>query len=570
MGFREVALGLKEDDKVAEAVAAHGSTAALLQGGANAALRYHRSAALAAYLARRIEEAFAETQFPSTTLDVALTLITNVDYRLVPLFLQALRAGDAAVVNAFERIAATDDEGERKRLLYEAARARFSSSAQGGVAGEVVFVPRLEAVFSGSESGLTIYLDDPAWRPALLALLEDVSARLGDFIEQQFDLPGLNTVVRHGVVKKWFAPGGLAVVSKRENPHKPGRFRVEQSNYEAVLSRMDGRSRGQVRVGRAGEGHVLLTVARPFAVIHDGYSGRRYALSDWHEGTPLEDLLLDEGAAEMRPFHLAHYRWLLDALYDRGIMWGDMSPRNIVVRYEGRDIVYHILDFEKTRVLDGPATVAERIAHCREYNCVEELGNVCTPREVGECFRGYCDWEGWELESAEAVPFAPRPKLADLLAGRGLRRATLGTYNRLDLEVMSVRAPTDDPATGQRLFPAHLNHKVENYLRGTDYKDFAEHDRKTTEILSAARRHGCFDAAVKVLTQATGRVENALLKAEFDGLLQQPPAYFLMPPRRVTDALVQTIDTLYQSREHAEDFTRLCERLNSDRSTGLE
>jgi hypothetical protein len=563
---------MKEHDNVAEAVTAHDSLAALLGGEANASLRYHRSEALAAYLARRIEEAVTEEQCPATATDVVRTLIADVDYRLVARFLRALRAGDAAVVDTFERIAASEDAVERKRLLYEVARADFSPAASaGGVADDVVFVTRLEALFSRSEPGLFIYLDDPEWRSPLRALLNDVGARLGDFIERQLDLPGLNTVVRHGVVKKWFSADGTEVVSKRENPHKPGCFRIEQSNYEAVLSRMGGQSKGQVLLDETdGGGSVWLRVVRPFAVIRDGYSGRRYALSVWDDGTPLEDLLLDKDDADMRPVHLAHYRRLLDALYDRGIMWGDMSPRNIIVRREGRDIVYHILDFEKTRVLDGPATTAERIAHCREYNCVEELGNVCTPREVGECFRVYCEWESWGLESEEALSFAPRPKVADLLAGRGLQHATLGTYNRVDLEVMSVRAPTNDSATGRRSFPAHLNHKIENYLRGTDYKDFADHDRKTTEILIAAKRHGCFDAAAQVLTQATGRVENALLKAEFDGLLQEPAAYFVMPPRRVTDALVQTIDMLYQSRERAEDFTRLCARLNSDRSTGLE
>src|SRR5205823_4807118 len=112
--------------------------------------------------------------------------------------------------------------------------------------------------------------------------------------------------------------------------------------------------------------------------------------------------------------------------------------------------------------------------------------------------------------------------------------------------------------------PAHLNHQIENYLRGTDYKDFADHDRKATEILIAASRHGGFDAAVRVLRQATGRVEHALLKAEFDGLLGEARAYTTTPPRQVTDALVQTIDTLYQSRERVEEGARLCERLDSD------
>lgn len=561
-------MGIRQHNNTAGGAFAPGQLADLLKGEANASFRYHRSEVLAAYLARRVEGTAADEATPAAALEVARVLIDQVDYRLVGWFLQALRAGDAAVVNTFERIATAGTVGERNRLLYEVARARFNATAGGTDTGEVVFVPRLEDIFSGTGAGLSIYLDDPAWHAPLLALLNDVGVRLGEFVEQQLDLPGLNTVVRHGIVKKWFAPSGRAVVSKRENQHKPGRFRVEQSNYELVLSRMGGGSRGHVLLCQAADGgNVWLIVVRPFAVIHNGHSGWRYALSAWDDGTPLEELMLDEDDAGMRPTYLDHYRRMLDALYDRGIMWGDMSPRNVVVRREGRDIIYHILDFEKTLVSDGPAITAERVKHCIESNCIEELGNVCTLQEVSECFRGYCEWEGREVESEEALSFVPRPKMADLLAGRGLRHMTLDVYSRLHLEVMSVRAPFTDPTTGERYFPAHLNHKIENYLRGTNYRDFADHDRKTTEVLIAARRHDCFHAAVRVLTQATSRVEDALLEEEFDGLLQHTPAQLKPRTRHVTDALVQTIAMLFQARERAEDLARLCEQLYADAST---
>ena len=534
----------------------------MLEEGANGVLRYQRSAALVVYLAQRIEEALTDVKVPTMALRAVHALITQFDYRLVGDYLRVLRSDDAPAINNFTQLITTNSPAERNRLLYEIARTRFTQTVSLGDGRSVVLVPQLEDVFSRTGHGLFVYRNDHSMQSQLNSMIRDIDGRLGDFIEQQYDLPGLNNVVRFGVVKSWFLPGGTTVVSKRENVDKPGRFQIEQFNYEAVLSRMGRRSEGRVCLARTAEGDsVWLMVVRPFAIISDGYSGRRYALSVWDSGASLEDLLMDQHESVMRPVYLTHYRQLLDALYDRGILWGDISPRNVVVRREGRDLVYHILDFEKTLVLDGPATTAQRITHCQEQNCVEELANVCTQSEVEECFKGYYAFEGRDPESDAALSFVPRPKLGDILRGRGLHQTTLGTYNQVDLEVTSVRVPDTDPATGQRRFPAHLNHKIENYLRGMKYKDFVDHDRKTTEVLIAAKHQGCYYEVINVLSKATDRVEIALLKAEFDGLLEDPPTYCVMPPRHVTDELVHTIDRLYQSREHANDFACLCDHL---------
>src|SRR5215213_11211101 len=86
-------------------------------------------------------------------------------------------------------------------------------------------------------------------------------------------------------------------------------------------------------------------------------------------------------------------------------------------------------------------------------------------------------------------------------------RSTLFPYTTLfrslDLEVMSVRAPDTDPATGRCRFPSHLNFKIEHYLSCADRRDASDFDRKTTEVLIAAKRHACFDDAVAALTAAT-------------------------------------------------------------------
>jgi hypothetical protein len=558
---------------------ANNSLALLLESGANASLRYLHNEMLIAYLAQRIEEAIAQDTNPVRVLEVVPNFITSFDYRLVAGYLWALRVGETAVVNAFEQISAAESMTDKKKLLYKVAQARFSCTTPPGVDGNIVFVSQLEEVFSRLERGLIIYLSDQTVQSSLVTLLDEVAARLSDFIEQQYDLPSTNALVRQGVVKTWVLPDGVTVVSKRENPHKPGWFHAEQFNCKTMLSRMEGQSQDQLLLGRMSDGGVWLKIVRPFAVIRDGYSGQYYALSAWVEGTTLEDLLLNEGNAAMRRVHLTHYRWMLDALYDRGILWGGLAPRNILVQQVGQDLVYHILDFEKMRVLDGPANIAERIVHCREWPCVEELTVICTPTEVEECFRDYFTPATWDLDSRIALPFAPRQEIAALLRGRGLHDITLGAYNQADLELLNVRAQHVDPRTGRRRFPGHLNYKIEHYLSCTDiehylncagYGDADDYDRKVTEILVSANHHGCFIPVVDVLAQATDRFENACMKGEFEGILEGPSMCRWAPPLYAVDALVHVVDLLYHARECVEDFRHLCDCLILDWRTGLE
>jgi hypothetical protein len=547
-------------------ISAHCSLVALLQSGANASLRYHHDETLTDYLAQQIEEAITEHRNPARVREVVQSLIANLDYRLVADYLHALRADDAPLVNAFENLVSVNSVREMNRLLYDLARLRFSSTSPPSGDGNSVFVGELKELFSRCESGLIIYLGDRALQSPLAALLNSIGPRLGSYIEQQYDLPSRNALVRQGVVKKWVLPDGTAIVSKRDNHHKPGRFKTEQLNCEAILKKLFEPFHDRLLLGRTDTGAgIWLRVIRPFAIMRDGYSEHYYALSVWTKGDSLEELLLDEDHQATRRAYLTHYRWMFDALYDRGVLWGDMSPRNIIVEHDGQDIIYHILDFEKTRIIAGPATTAERIAHCRGQICVEELGVVCPPAEVEECFRGYFAPAAWDLASDAGLSFAQRPEVASILRGRGLRDVTLGLYNQTDLEIRSVRTPDTHPATGQRRFPGHLNFKIEHYLSCANYDDASDYDRQTTEILIAAKRHGCFDAIVDVLTQDTDDAEGEFIKAEFGGILDSPSVSRVMPPKNAVDNLVHTINALNESRERADDFRSLCRCLSLNR-----
>lgn len=534
------------------------SFATLLQAGANPSLRYHDDELLYAYLAGRLKQSIATLPYPEQVTRVVQSLIADIDYRFAAEYLHAMHTGDAQVSEAFERLVSNCSVRERNLLLYDIARVRFSQTSTLDRAGPVLFVEHLEEVFSRSESGLIVYLSEEKFKPVLRTLLDDVGTAVGSFIEQQHDLPSRLALVRSGIVKKWGLPNGKTIVSKRENPHKPGRFRNEQFIYETLRWLQVPLLLGRTATG----GGVWLKLSPPFAIIRDEIAGHYYALSPWTDGIMLEELLIHEDDPAKRRDYLTHYRWLFDALCDRGVQWGDMSPRNILVEQTGEEIVYNIFDFEKSQVLAGSASTADRIVQCRGQICVEELGIICTPQEVEECFEGYFEPKAWELESDAVLPFAQRPEVASVLVGRGVSEPPLGLYNRTDLEIRSVRRPDVDPLTDRDRFPGQLNFKIEHYLSCGNYDDAGDYDRKTTEVLIAAKRHGCFDAVVDVLTRLTNWVEGAFVQAEFESLIKAGRVSLVIPSEEAIGSLVRTIDTLYESRESPDDFLTSCDLLS--------
>lgn len=524
----------------------------------NPSLRYHRNAALLADLALNILERIKGNGNPEHILTIIHGLIKNRDYRLVADYLYARRTNKKEILNIFERLIATDNPMEINRMRYQLAFARFLSAVPCPGKANISMVSHLDDVLSESLQGTAVYLSDSSMESPLIALLNDVGVELGIFIEQQYNFPGLNALIRQGVVRTWVLPDGKAIVSKRDNPQKPGRFRKEQFNYKAILSRMDGNT--TLFLEKAIKKDILLKIAQPFAYIWDGCSRRNYALSIQGDGISLEDLLMKERDQAARFDYLAHCRLILDTLYERGIIWGDMSPRNILVRQTDQAISYHIFDFEKTQVMDEPISIEKRREHCRGQICVEEFGIICTAEEMQKCFHGYFNPKEWDFESGEAPRFPQRPEVADILKGRGIHDVALGKYNQTDWDMMNARIPDIDPLTGERRFPGHLNFKVEHYLSCAGYQNAGDYERKTTEILIAAKRYDCYNTIVALLTEAADIVESAFLKTEFDYILDNKSTEWIIPPKQPIRMLTHTIDSFYRSRKDKKTFQNLSAR----------
>lgn len=519
----------------------------LLKNGKNPALRYQQSASLLRDLAEAIVQAFKNEADFRVHLPFLSVLITDYDYRLVAEYLAALQSQDQHLLALFHQLhGATVPAGQLRHQLAYAHLLRVGAYPSDA---NVCFVQEPDCLFAPTGEQLVIYLRDERYRASLGALVEAAGAELSRFVEQQADVPGSSAVVRQGLVRAWYLPDGTAVVSKRENPQKRGRFRTEQANHDLLLKRF-GRDALTLSDGATTGRRIYLQIAPAFAVIADGYSGARYALSAYVEGDCLEDILLAEEDRTARRRLLRDYRLVLDRLYELGILWGDMSPRNILLHKSADVETYILLDFEKTRLLNNaPVPHAQRIEHCRGQICVEELGVLCPPDEVLTCFDGYFDPSTWDLESDIPLPFLPRPDIAAVLHGRGVRDVTLGAYNRLDRDFISVRTPDIDPITGGQRFPGRLGFKVEHYLSCAGEVDASDYDRKATEVLIASKRHDCFDGVVALLASLTSRLESAFLRAEFTGILNGGFSGQVVPPREEIDQLVHVLDTLYESRD---------------------
>lgn len=494
------------------------------------------------------------------TLTLAALMRISGDYRLAAEYLRAAGAADQSVVDLCERMAAAPGQDQ---LRYELGRLRFATPASR----PATFLGSFEEVLNATGSGVICCVADPAMRDVFGIVVDQLGGGLSAFIENQHELPGPNARIRQGVVKTWVLPDSTRVVSKRENPLKPGRFICELAAYQQVLRRLQiGLDGAIVLPDRPDGSRRELSVPPVLALLRDGLTGRLYSVSRWVEGVPLESLLLATPSGPRRCHHLGDCRELLDFMLDRGILWGDLSPRNVLLARRGDRDVLHLVDFEKTSVQDEPLSRPQRVPYCRGQVGVEELGVICSRDELCSVLDGYFDPDGWDLCSDDPVPFPLRPELAAVLRGRGVTRPTLGLCNRTDLEILSVRSPDWDPRTGERRYPGLVNFRVEHYLSCAGSREADDYDRITTEVLISGRRHDCFDEALSVVTRAVDEIERRFAVNEIADILDGHRASGLVS---VPDAEIRTLTSrlgmLYAARADRGRFRAACAFLDRDR-----
>jgi hypothetical protein len=470
--------------------------------------------------------------------------------------MKALECADLLqIAEALESSAAEQGAAVAAHDAYRRQVAGFRRRHPAGKPGVVRAVDSLDELLDERTAGDCLLL----WRDAHLApecqrLFADVDWRIGEFIEAQGDLPGINCLVREGLVKWFTLASGRTLVAKRDNPAKPGRFLQEQRNVAALVERLGLIPPGAfVDAGEDGAGRPLrVKIVRPVCVIADRTRPALFSLSLLEPHPTLESLLRSERGGA-RAALLTAARAVLECLYAHGVIWGDMAPRNILVERHDAATTWHLLDFEKTILTRAPATPAERLEHARGPMCVEEFGAVCSLSEVKDCFRGYFEPEAWDLSDPRPVPFArPKREIVDLLRSARGGAFSYGDYNAAEKEILGVRFPFHGRDGRQRL-PLYVSFKVDHYLG-------AEYDRKTTELLVAGRDANLLGEVVDVLDDILVDLENERLLGQFLGRLGAGAAPRERAPGH-RQRLVGAIDALHGGRSDRSALSRTLRQL---------
>ncbi|MBP1904868.1 hypothetical protein J2Z32_001492 [Paenibacillus turicensis] len=368
------------------------------------------------------------------------------------------------------------------------------------------FVKRLDQLFDtgiGQEKDVLVYVENESDKETVEGLFLATGGDLSGYFDAQFDLPGINSLVRAGLVKKVYLNKKRAVITKRNNPNKQGRFLNEQRMVVALKEKLlTDEELNQVYINPNASFNIL----SPNIVIADNEELKFYSVSNYVEGPTLEEVLLNESNFVVRRNILKDIRELLDYLYDNGVLWGDMAPRNIILNQLDGKRYYSILDFEKTKIFENRILHQERIDHCRGYMCIEEFGAVCSREEVEYCFRDYFDPCSWDTNSSDPVTFKMKNDFIEILSNRGVD-VSIGNYNRLELEMMEIRFPLPVSNVAKR-HPLYVSFKIDHYI-GPEY------DRKTSEILLEAKKKGCFIEILDLFELELQNFEVNLIEREF-------------------------------------------------------
>jgi hypothetical protein len=344
---------------------------------------------------------------------------------------------------------------------------------------------------------------DPLWfdercEETIVEFVDELGPGLDQFAAMQVDVAGPNALVRSGLVTRWYLPNGKPMIAKRSNPFKAGRLDNECRVVRSVAERL-------------GADDELFTVVTPLLALRErGTSSIRTSIMIDLGLPTVEDYLLAEWRRRPRQRVLHDCRTILDSLFAAGILWHDMSPRNILIEQHRGGNRYHLVDFEKAE-LDTYHAVSTPVRRhfCRGQIAIEEFGVLCSTAELVDFLGDYFDPESWSTASIEPVAYRLRPDLVDVLRGRSIEDPSEGECNRLDQQIIQVRRPMRVGV--EWIHPGHVGFRVEHYLSWAGDSAASDYDRLTTEAFLEALSAGTFDLAARVLIEASRTLEAAVV-----------------------------------------------------------
>lgn len=403
----------------------------------------------------------------------------------------ASHRGHRGVVDAYRVVAGARSNEERLRALLAAIIAENREGAGARVADRRVRVLNsAEDVLRDEDATVSIWASEPAMGTMLRDLVGALRGPLGTFVERFPDVGGANALVNGGRVKDVAFPVGCRTVWKGVNPSKEGRFANEVVAAALIAARLGNGS--PVRLPTSNESWVSVVSAT--ALVRDGRTGELFAVMPYVRGRSMDTLLAEDRSVDRRRRLLQDSRAILDVLFELGVLWHDMSPRNILVEQRGDAWTYLLLDFEKSTV-SAPEPVDPEVREwfARGQIGIEEYGVLCTEEEVGDLLRADDDRSAWSIDETQPPRYPVRPDLEALLASRGWADASAGACNALDLAIINVRRPRLR-GDGTWWYPGQIGFRQQHYLAclGDEHAD--EYDTRLTELFLLSNITGEFES----------------------------------------------------------------------------
>src|SRR5260221_5891107 len=254
----------------------------ILKNGANPAIGILSETNLSVELSDIINN-HKNKKAPLLDFSNIVNLINYYDYRLVAEYLWAIK-NDEKRLQTLERLYATRNIDQANKYLYMLACQRFIKKQSKKEISKVTFVKIIDKIFNSQKKETLVYLYDRKYKNRLESLLSDIDGLVNDFIEQQYDVPGRNALIRNGIVKTWNLPDGTPIISKRQNSQKPDRFQMEQLNHIKIIKNQS--------ISFFTAQDLNIKIAHPFAVVND--TGVKYSLFERVPGKTLEEVLYKE------------------------------------------------------------------------------------------------------------------------------------------------------------------------------------------------------------------------------------------------------------------------------------
>lgn len=511
----------------------------IILGSNNLSLSYYINESLINDLSLIITEFLIGVNDKEIVMDNIKQIIDKYDYRILSDYLRSIKLNED--VSLFNRI----DSDRPDYYISQYTCGFFNEQSI-----DLVEKNSLPELFSETGENYCFYAKNSNGKQIIDCLVKDSNGNIGLYIEYQKDLAGMFSLVRKGLIKKIQLADGRYIITKRNNPEKKGKFENEQKIVSEVSKRLGFGINSKIKYS-----DFCLSLVSPLAVIAMPCFDTYYSVMLYQPGRTLEEILLAERDAQTRAFHFKNIRQILETLYNNGIIWTDMAPRNIIVD-ETEDIpTYYILDFEKSKILSEAATKKEIEEHLRGPVCAEEFGAVCSLNELKQIFD--FDPDKWDLSSKESIPFEkPKRELFAIFEGRNQHSFTFGQYNKLEQEVLKVRLPII--SSNQIFYPLHCSFKVDHYL-GADY------DRKLTEVFLSANSFNMFVPVIKIIETLLELLENRIITGEFISLCSAKADAPSNTYKVSTEKLKDIIDSLYSLKDNKKLFSEFINRLDFKR-----